>query len=366
MMDDVDGWALDDKTLTPVVRDRDQVLTALAEAGPLDRLFYLNLLDRRPEAHAEAAALLADPPDDSWRLLLLAADLHRFDGDFELSRQLQDRAWRQALTRGRQAVSLQHMGKLCFDAGALDEAAARFELAWTLRRGFDQPELVASSEQALRRVRELAGFDAIVLAGGAGVRLGGRTLGAKALIRLGGWPLADHVLLATSAAGHRIQVGPTRIALAEPSFVLEDPPGAGPVAAIAAGLARVTAPLVAVLAGDLPFVGPALASLRRAAKAVDVAALVDPTGRTNYLAAVWQTDALRASLARLTSTTNAPMRALYDGVEVAHVPDFDAASADVDTPDDLAVAADRLRRRSPGRLPASPLAWPRLELHAPS
>lgn len=360
------GWVLDDRTLNPVVVDRPRIEASLAESGPLDRLFYLNLLDRRPEALAEAALLLADRPVDPWRLLLLTADLHRFDGDFERCRQLQEQAWSRALSRGRQAITLQHMGKRHFDEGDLDAAATRFELALTLRRGFDDADTVASSEQALRRVRELARFDVIVLAGGAGVRLGGRTLGAKALIRLAGWPLADHVLLAASAASTRIQVGPARIALADPLFVREQPAGAGPVAAIAAGLARVTAPMVAVLAGDLPFVGPALAPLRRAAGAVDVAALVDPTGRTNYLAALWQAESLRAALARLDSPVDAPVRALYGSAELAHVPDFDAAAADVDTPADLAAATARIRRRSAGRLPEAPLAWPGLELHAPS
>ncbi|HEX8095426.1 molybdenum cofactor guanylyltransferase, partial [Jatrophihabitans sp.] len=237
-----------------------------------------------------------------------------------------------------------------------------------MRRGFADPVTLHSSVRALRTVRRVLSCDAVVLAGGRGVRLGGHELGAKALIRLAGWPLADHVLLAASFAATRVQVGPARIALGSPEFCLERPAGGGPVAAIAAALDRITQPSVAVLAGDLPFIGPALAELQRcvAPGTSDVGVLVDTSGRVNYLAAVWRTASLRAAVAALPSTANAAVRALYDGVEIAHVPDFDACSADVDTPDDLRAAAERIRRRSPGRLPTSPLAWPRLELHSPS
>ena len=60
------------------------------------------------------------------------------------------------------------------------------------------------------------------------------------------------------------------------------------------------------------------------------------------------------------------MRAIYDSVEVRYLPDFDAWGADCDTPADLRLAEGRIRRRSPGQLPAAQLAWPRLELHSPS
>ena len=140
------------------------------------------------------------------------------------------------------------------------------------------------------------------------------------------------------------------------------------MAAIAAALPLVGQPMVAVLAGDLPFIGDALDQLSRsvAVGGRDVGLLVDTGGRTNYLAAVWRTEALRAALARLGAPAGLPVRALYQQADVGHVPDFDACSADVDTPADRRAAEERISSRSPGRLPASPLAWPRLELHAPS
>jgi molybdopterin-guanine dinucleotide biosynthesis protein A len=367
-MDEGAGWVLDDDTLNPVVLDREEVLGTLRAAGPIDRLFYLGLLGMVDDGLAEADRLLRARPEDPWRLLLLTGELHRFRGECEECEDYQVQAWRYARSRTRQASTLHQVGKRWFDRGDRYTAAAHFELALTMRRGFADPAALQSSERALRTVRRVLNCDAIVLAGGRGVRLGGSELGAKALIRLAGWPLADHVLLAASFAATRVQVGPARIALGSPAFCLERPAGGGPVAAIAAALDRIGQPSVAVLAGDLPFIGPALAELQRCVTAgtSDVGVLVDTSGRISYLAAVWRTAALRAAVAALPSTANAPVRALYDGAEIAYVPDFDACSADVDTPDDLRVAAERIRRRSPGRLPLSPLAWPRLELHSPS
>jgi molybdopterin-guanine dinucleotide biosynthesis protein A len=363
------GWVVDPETLSPTVRDRVRVDAALATAGPVDRVLLLGVLGRIDEALEESARLLAGPgAADPWRLLLITADLHARRQDAELAEEYQARAWRHALTRDRQASTLQHAGKRWYDSGDRHRAAMHFELALTMRRGFAEPASIASSEQALAAVRNDLDFDAIVLAGGRGVRLGGRELGAKALIPLAGWPLADHVLLAASGASTRIQVGPRRIALGSPVFCAEQPAGSGPVAAIAAALPLVSRPVVAVLAGDLPFIGGALAELSRSVSpgSHDVGLLVDTGGRSNYLAAVWRTSALRAAVQRLGAPDGLPVRALYQAVDIAHVPDFDACSADVDTPADRRVAEQRISSRSPGRLPASPLAWPRLELHAPS
>ncbi|HTZ45638.1 MAG TPA: NTP transferase domain-containing protein [Jatrophihabitans sp.] len=368
-MDASTGWLIDPDTLAPVLVDRAAVATRLAAAAPLDRLFLLRVLGRTDEAFAEAAALAEEPAvaADPWRLLLLTADLHRSRGEPELAERYHVRAWRYARGRDRQASTLQHAGTRWYDLGELHRAAQHFELALTLRRGFADPASVAGSELALAAVRDRLDLDAIVLAGGRGVRLGGQELGAKALIPLAGWPLADHVLLAASGAASRIQVGPRRIALGTPVFCREQPAGGGPVAALAAALPLVRRPVVAVLAGDLPFVCGALGELGRAlGDGRDAAALVDLTGRTSHLAALWRTSSLRAALGRLGDPAGLPVRALYRDVDLALVPDFDACSADVDTPADRHAAEERISSRSPGQLPASPLAWPRLELHAPS
>lgn len=363
-MDADPGWQLDPEQLRPVLTDRGRVEAALAVAGPLDRLFLLPLLGRLDQALAEAAELLpvqADP----WQLLLLTADLHRWRHELDRAEELLAAAWWHARSRDRQAGTLHRAGLRHQQAGELDAAAACFELALTMRRGFAEAGAVAETERALGLVRRRLGYDAIVLAGGRGSRQGGVD---KPGLPLAGWPLVDHVLLAASGASNRIVVGPHRRALAGPSFCREQPAGSGPVAAIAAGADRVRQPTVAVLAADLPFIGPALDELRRAVtdRGRQVGLLVDTTGRSNYLAAVWRTSALLQALDALGDPAGQPVRALYAGRDVEHVPDFDALGADCDTPDDLAEARDRIRRHSPGRLPAALLAWPRLDLHSPS
>jgi hypothetical protein len=101
-------------------------------------------------------------------------------------------------------------------------------------------------------------------------------------------------------------------------------------------------------------------------------------------------EALRAALARTGDPAGRPVRALYDGAALISVADFDEAGADVDTPDDLRAAQERLHAvyelhplsrdgaaatgavdpedvlSAATALPATPLAWPGLELHAPS
>jgi molybdopterin-guanine dinucleotide biosynthesis protein A len=364
-VDEQAGWRTDPELLRPVLTDRRLVEAALAVASPTDRLFLLPLLGRHDQALAEARELLPVQPDP-WLLLLLTADLHRWRDELDQAERLQTAAWKHARSRERQADTLHRVGERCYQGGDLDRAAACFELALTLRRGFAEAASLAGTEQALAQVRRRVGYDAIVLAGGRGSRLGGGV--DKPGLPLAGWPLVDHVLLAVSGAGNRIVVGPNRRALTGPVFCREQPAGAGPVAAIAAAADLVRRPTVAVLAADLPFIGPALDSLRRCVTdhGSQVGLLVDTTGRRNYLAAVWRTSALLQALDALGEPADQPVRALYAGRDIEHVPDFDALGADCDTPRDLAEARDRISRHSPGQLPAALLAWPRLELHSPS
>ena len=83
-----------------------------------------------------------------------------------------------------------------------------------------------------------------------------------------------------------------------PVFVCEDPPGSGPVAALAAALPEVTAPLTLLLAADLPFLtARALAPLPSACDGAPDAVLADDGGRPQWLASCWRTAALRGALA---------------------------------------------------------------------
>ncbi len=102
-------------------------------------------------------------------------------------------------------------------------------------------------------------FDAVVLAGGRGTRLGGTD---KPGLIVGGQTLLGAVVSAVTSAGadQIVVVGPERTgpdARGRVRYAREDPPGRGPVAALACGLDQVSAPLVVLLAADLPFLRPA-------------------------------------------------------------------------------------------------------------
>lgn len=147
-------------------------------------------------------------------------------------------------------------------------------------------------------------YDACVLAGGLARRLGGRD---KPALRVAGRPLVESVVAAVPGAGRLIVVGPSRPGLPDAIFRREDPPGGGPIPALRAGLTEVTAPWVALLAADLPFLtaGHVSALLEAAgAGAAPVpyaerpgAVLVDDDGREQWLAGVWRTEHLARALA---------------------------------------------------------------------
>jgi molybdopterin-guanine dinucleotide biosynthesis protein A len=367
------GWDFDDETLMAVPTDRAVLQQELDNADQITRIFYLRLLNRIDDAFAEGIAALADPAvaEDPWRALLMHADTLAMlaEPDFAEAERLQHRSWRFARSRSRQGTTMQHIGRRLFRSGELDEAAQFFQLALALRRGFEDAELVQSSELALERVRQLLRYGVIILAGGQGRRVGTR---AKPELRVGGWPLIDHVLLAVSGARVRVVVGPPRIGLGDPLFCTEDPPGSGPVIAIDTGIDTLLRasplPHIYVLAADLPFIAGGLVELRTTLNLEDncAAAFVDIDGRVNYLASMWKTGILMSSMLNVGDRNGAPVRALFDQFKTGLIPDFDAVSADCDTPNDLAAAQERIMRHNPGQLPVTPLAWPRLELHAPS
>lgn len=188
-------------------------------------------------------------------------------------------------------------------------------------------------------------YDAIVLAGGAARRLQGAD---KPQLDVGGVRLLDHVLAAVADARHKIVVGPRRAVPVPVLWRREDPPGGGPVAAVAAALDAVRAELVVVLAADLPEIAPAVPSLldalHREADA-DVACLSGAHGRRNYLAAVWRTATLRRLIGESASPHGAAMRALFDAAAVAEVPDDAGWGRDCDTWEELADARRRWTSR---------------------
>ncbi|MEU6830329.1 NTP transferase domain-containing protein [Nocardia beijingensis] len=155
--------------------------------------------------------------------------------------------------------------------------------------------------------------DAIVLAGGRASRMGGVD---KPAIVIGGRSMLEVALAAVASCGRTVVVGPHRPELPpEILQVREVPPGSGPVAAIDTGLRAIgsTAPLVVVLAADLPFLSPwAIAALIRHAteSGADAVFAADESGRPQYLIGVWRRSALAAALDGLDALINQPMKAL--------------------------------------------------------
>ncbi|MEV4491268.1 NTP transferase domain-containing protein [Micromonospora coxensis] len=171
-------------------------------------------------------------------------------------------------------------------------------------------------------------YAAVVLAGGAARRMGGRD---KPGVPVGGLPMRERVLAAVADAAPRVLVGPAGPVPDDVLVTREQPPGGGPVAATAAGLAPLPpgTTTVALLAADLPLLtGEAVATLRAALDAdtdADGVCLVDDRARRQPLCGVWRVAALRAALDRLTARRGgtldgASMRELLAELTVRELP----------------------------------------------
>lgn len=171
----------------------------------------------------------------------------------------------------------------------------------------------------------------ILLGGGRSARMGTD----KLALSLDGATLGERALGALlGVAGRVVVVSPPRRELERPGveFALEDPPFGGPVAGIAAGLARLDGDgEVYVLAGDLADPARAIAVLERAVPGHDGVALVDPEGWPQYLAARYDVAALRRALAG--EVRDRSVRGSLSGLRLALVPVDGGVTADLDTPD---------------------------------
>ncbi|MES4886925.1 DUF6457 domain-containing protein [Streptomyces sp. NPDC096012] len=189
-------------------------------------------------------------------------------------------------------------------------------------------------------------YDAVVPAGGAARRLGGAD---KPGVRVGGRALLDRVLAACAGARTTVVVAAPRPTARPVHWAREDPPGAGPVAALDAGLRLTAAEYAVVLSADLPFleqntVTRLLTSL--VDSGVDGALLTDAEGRDQPLVAAYRTAALRRELTALAAAHDGlaglPLRRLTGALQLTRVPD-PLASFDCDTWDDIADARARIR-----------------------
>ncbi|WP_330466902.1 NTP transferase domain-containing protein [Streptomyces longwoodensis] len=212
----------------------------------------------------------------------------------------------------------------------------------------NEPDDPGSHDPAARDLgsHDHGAYDAVVLAGGGARRLGGAD---KPGLRVGGRALLDRVLSACADARTTVVVADPRPTVRPVTWAREDPPGAGPVAALDAGLRRTGADRVVVLSADLPFLGPG--TVRRLLSALrsggaDGALLTDADGREQPLVAAYSTAPLRRELASLGGAhgglTGLPLRRLTAALDLTRVPD-PVASFDCDTWDDLAAARARIR-----------------------
>ncbi|PRY14002.1 molybdopterin-guanine dinucleotide biosynthesis protein A [Kineococcus rhizosphaerae] len=179
----------------------------------------------------------------------------------------------------------------------------------------------------------------VVVAGGSGTRfsarshpdadklaapLGSSTVRGTLLEGLDGWPV--------------VVVGP--------GGVREDPPGGGPLAGFAAGLAAVPGELVVLLGGDEPFAAsavPRLVAALRADPGLDAVVGVDPSGRRQPLLSAHRRRAVVRVLDGLPAVAGQPLRELFRG-RVGEVPVSAREALDVDVPEDL----DRARGLAAG------------------
>lgn len=190
----------------------------------------------------------------------------------------------------------------------------------------------------------VTGFDAIVVTGGRAGRMGGVD---KAALVVGGRTLGASVAGAVIGARRVIVVGPVPPEFPEGTIVTtEVPPGGGPVAAVAAGVAHVTAGEVVLLAVDLPFVTEHAVDALRAARGGAAAAMaVDGDGRDQPLCSLWRTAALRAALAALGEPAGVAMHRLVAAAgPITRLDGHAGAWFDCDTPADVAEAASRATR----------------------
>ena len=187
----------------------------------------------------------------------------------------------------------------------------------------------------------------ILLAGGSSRRMGSD----KANIEFGSGTLLTFQLeqipstFCVVVVGESINIKPT-INWPTITCTRENPPGAGPVAALAAGLEHVNTPAIALLAVDAPF---ALPRLLRCKLDPNSHALIprEHGGKIQYLAGLYRSESLRRALEQLGSPTDKSMREL-----TAHLPSIDYLELgpedgqdfmDIDTPRDLVTAREFLR-----------------------
>ncbi|UTT40188.1 molybdenum cofactor guanylyltransferase [Glutamicibacter mishrai] len=181
------------------------------------------------------------------------------------------------------------------------------------------------------------GFDALILAGGRGTRLGGAN---KPGLMLHGQRLVDRVIQASRQAGAArvLVIGDQSTGTLADGVLREDPPFAGPLAGIAAGIAQVSSPWCLILACDLQHPDAVIRALlgHLDRLGADGVVLRDAQGYTQWLAGFYRTQAVAQACAELGDRLiNAPARTALGQLDLAELPVDDETTNDIDTPQAL-------------------------------
>ena len=186
---------------------------------------------------------------------------------------------------------------------------------------------------------------------------------AKPLLELGASTLLGRTIAALyGCAPLTVAADELVPGLPDVDWVREEPPFSGPAAAVVAVLAAwetrgLTPEWCFLLAGDLAHPDAVVETLRAAAPAptpaptpgpaaeADGLCLVDAAGQRQWLAGLYRTAALQHAARELPDAgRDAPIRRLLGGLTLREVPAPDAATADVDTWEDLERARESVAR----------------------
>lgn len=190
------------------------------------------------------------------------------------------------------------------------------------------------------------GLDVIIVAGGRGKRMGGID---KAAVSVNGERLIDLLLDEVSVldALQQVVVVSSRDISIRPGVKItaEDPPFAGPVAAILAGVEELrpeAAERTAILAVDAPESANLIPDLTEALddSTADLALIREDEGHLQPLCAVWNTEALWQALNELGETTDLPAMALIDAANASVEVLGTGEERDYDTFEALAALGD--------------------------
>jgi molybdopterin-guanine dinucleotide biosynthesis protein A len=190
--------------------------------------------------------------------------------------------------------------------------------------------------------QQASAFEVLIPAGGSARRLGGVD---KPMVEVGGRTLLDRVIEACLGFGPITVVGPRRPTRRPVRWLQENPPGGGPVAAIAAGLHVCSHDWVGVFAADLPFldadtVHSLWTTLAEADGRYDGALVADADGRDQWLAAIYRRDSLLGKLAEqgADQISGLSLRRLVENLRLLRVAAPGRAALDCDTWEDVAAA----------------------------